>query len=324
MHKDAKIFVAGHKGLVGSAICRKLKDLGYKNIITQDRSECDLTNQNQVFEFFRVNKPEYVFLAAAKVGGILANNKYPADFIYQNLLIQTNVIEASYKFEVNRLLFLGSSCIYPKSCPQPIKEEYLLTGPLEPTNRPYAIAKIAGIEQCWAYNRQYGTKFIAAMPTNVFGPNDNYNLETSHVLPALLKKVIDAKNNNYPNITAWGTGTPKREFIYSDDLADACVFILNLEDKIYNSLISESSAPLINVGTGEDIPIKDLLEMIKNIAGYNGETVWDKAKPDGTLRKVMDISKLNNLGWEPKIGLKEGIREILLSIKHNVIKDVYA
>jgi GDP-L-fucose synthase len=321
MHKDAKIFVAGHKGLVGSAICRKLKDLGYKNIITQDRSECDLTNQNQVFEFFRVNKPEYVFLAAAKVGGILANNKYPADFIYQNLLIQTNVIEASYKFEVNRLLFLGSSCIYPKSCPQPIKEEYLLTGPLEPTNRPYAIAKIAGIEQCWAYNRQYGTKFIAAMPTNVFGPNDNYNLETSHVLPALLKKVIDAKNNNSPHITAWGTGTPKREFIYSDDLADACVFILNLEDKIYNSLLSEKSAPLINVGTGEDISIKDLLDLIKNIAGYNGETIWDKAKPNGTCRKVLDVSKLNNLGWKPQVSFKHGVEMTLGSFK--VITEVF-
>ena len=314
MDIKSKIFVAGHKGLVGSAICRKLKALGYKNILTQDRSECDLTNQNQVFEFFKINKPEYVFLAAAKVGGIQANNNYPADFIYQNLLIQTNVIEASYKFKVNRLLFLGSSCIYPKSCPQPIKEEYLLTGPLEPTNRPYAIAKIAGIEQCWAYNRQYGTKFIAAMPTNVFGPNDNYDLETSHVLPALLKKVIDAKNNNSSNITAWGTGTPKREFIYSDDLADACVFILNLEDKIYNSLISESSAPLINIGTGEDISIKDLLELIKNIACFNGEVIWDKTKPDGTLRKVMDVSKINNLGWEPKTSLRDGIEKLLGSL----------
>ncbi len=309
MNKEARIYIAGHRGLVGSAIHRKLISLGYQNLILRPSKECDLRDQAQVRELFEQEKPEYVFLAAAKVGGILANNQYPVEFLEENLLIQLNVIRQAYQSDVERLLFLGSSCIYPKDCPQPIKEEYLLTGPLELTNRAYALAKIAGIEQCWAYNREYGTKYLAAMPTNLYGPNDNYDLNTSHVLPALIRKIHEAKNLHQKNMTAWGSGKPRREFLFSDDLADACVFLLNLSDQDYLPLVrsQEGQAPLINVGFGSDVSIEELIETIKQVIGFEGETLWDKSKPDGTMKKLMDSSRIKNLGWSPKVSLKEGI-----------------
>jgi len=308
MEKQAKIFVAGHRGLVGSAIVRGLQRQGYTNILTQSRQELDLTRQIEVEAFFAKEQPEYVFLAAAKVGGIYANNTYPADFIRDNLAIQCNVIDASYRHKVKRLLFLGSSCIYPKVCPQPMKEAYLLTGDLEPTNRPYAIAKIAGIEQCWAYNRQYGTQYLAVMPTNLYGPGDNYDLQNSHVLPALIRKVHEAKVNNAPSITAWGTGSPRREFLYVDDMAEACVFLLNLSNSDYQALLaSKDQAPLINVGCGEDISIKALTELVKQVLGYKGEVKWDSSMPDGTKQKLLDISKIKTLGWFPRYSLAQGI-----------------
>jgi GDP-L-fucose synthase len=308
MNKNAKIFVAGHRGLVGSGIVRALEKQGYSNIICRARKELDLTRQAEVEAFFNTERPDYVFLSAAKVGGIQANNIYPADFIRENLLIQTHVIEAAYQAQVKRLLFLGSSCIYPKHCPQPMKEEYLLTGPLEPTNRPYAIAKIAGIEQCWAYNRQYGTQYLAVMPTNLYGPNDNYDLQNSHVLPALIRKVHEARINNQPSITAWGTGSPRREFLYVDDMAEACVFLMNLDEASYKALLeSKDQPPLVNVGCGEDVSIKELLEVVKKVLGYQGEVKWDASKPDGTMQKLLDIGKIKALGWQPKVGLAEGI-----------------
>ncbi|MDF2940371.1 MAG: GDP-fucose synthetase [Gammaproteobacteria bacterium] len=308
MNKNAKIFVAGHRGLVGSGIVRALEKQGYSNIICRTRKELDLTRQAEVEAFFDTERPDYVFLSAAKVGGIQANNIYPADFIQENLLIQTHVIEAAYQAQVKRLLFLGSSCIYPKFCPQPMKEEYLLTGPLEPTNRPYAIAKIAGIEQCWAYNRQYGTQYLAVMPTNLYGPNDNYDLQNSHVLPALIRKVHEARINNEPSITAWGTGSPRREFLYVDDMAEACVFLMNLDEASYKALLeSKDQPPLINVGCGKDVSIKELLEVVKKVLGYQGEVKWDASKPDGTMQKLLDIGKIKALGWQPKVGLAEGI-----------------
>jgi len=298
MNPDAKIFVAGHRGLVGSAIVRALQKQGYVNLIVKTRQELELLNNNAVKTFFAKEKPEYVFLAAAKVGGILANNTYPADFIYQNLVVQNNVIHNVHLNKVKKLLFLGSSCIYPKNCPQPIKEEYLLDGKLEPTNEAYATAKIAGIIMCQAYNKQYDTNFISLMPTNLYGPNDNFDLETSHVLPALIRKFHDAKIGNKKEMPLWGTGIPKREFLHVDDLAEACLFLM----KNYNH------SEIINVGTGEDISIKDLAEMIKKVVGYNGKIIWDISKPDGTPRKLLDVSKIKTLGWKYQIKLENGIK----------------
>jgi len=296
---DSRIYVAGHTGLVGSAVVRKLKEQGYRHIITRTSQECDLTNQALTNRLFELEKPEFVFLAAAKVGGIQANHTYPADFIYINLAIETNVIKAAHDHKVKKLLFLGSSCIYPKECPQPIKEEYLLTGPLEPTNEAYAIAKIAGLKMCQFFRKQYGDNFISAMPTNLYGPNDNYDLETSHVLPALIRKFHEAKISNAPHVELWGTGTPRREFLYVDDLADALIFLMkNYEDDEH-----------INVGTGEDISILELAEMIKEIVDFQGEITFDRSKPDGTMRKLLDVSKIGGLGWIKRITLQEGINE---------------
>jgi GDP-L-fucose synthase len=325
MQANSKIYIAGHRGLVGSALLRRLQvsspdgdggldkshDVPYTNIITRTHSELDLTNQAAVEAFFAQEKPEYVFLAAAKVGGIHANNAYPADFIYQNLAIQTNIIHAAYKNQVKRLLFLGSSCIYPRDCPQPMKEEYLLTGPLEPTNRPYALAKIAGIEMCWSYNRQFGTQFLAVMPTNLYGPGDNYDLNTSHVIPALIRKFHEAKVNNQPTVTVWGSGTPRREFLYSEDMADACFFLLNLPDAQFQPLLAadrnDGVAPLVNIGMGEDLTISCLANAVKEVVGYQGKLIFDPAKPDGTLRKLLDITRLCSLGWKAKVRLEEGL-----------------
>ena len=307
MNKHSKIYVAGHRGLVGSAIMRQLATQGYTNIVTRTHAELDLTNQLSVVQFFADEKPEYVFLAAAKVGGIHTNNTYPAEFIHENLAIQTNVIHQSYKAGVKRLLFLGSSCIYPKDCPQPIKEEYLLTGSLEPTNRPYAMAKIAGIEMCWSYNRQYGTRFLAGMPTNLYGPGDNYDLSNSHVLPALIRKFHEAKIKSELTVTIWGTGKPKREFLYSDDMAEACLFLMTLPDVKFLSLMTDNLAPLINIGCGEDLSIKDLAELVKDIVGFSGELALDNTKPDGMMRKLMDVDKLRNMGWQATTELRSGI-----------------
>jgi GDP-L-fucose synthase len=307
MNKDSRIYVAGHRGLVGSAIHRELTRLGYLNILTRTRDELNLLDSAAVDAFFAKEKPEYVFLAAAKVGGILANNTYPADFIRDNLVLQTNIIDASYRTGVDRLLFLGSSCIYPKLAPQPMPESALLTGPLEPTNRPYAIAKIAGIEMCWSYNRQYGTRYLAAMPTNLYGPGDNYDLANSHVLPALIRKTAEAIRTNAPSVTVWGTGTPRRELLYSDDLAQACVFLMNLDEAIYRTILDDVEPPLINIGTGEDVTIRELAETVARVLGYNGRLVFDIAKPDGTPRKLMDVSRLHALGWRHTTSLQEGI-----------------
>ncbi len=308
MEKQSKIFIAGHRGLVGSAICRELPQQGFNTLLLRTRAELDLTNRAQVHAFFAQEQPEYVFLAAAKVGGILANNTYPADFIRENLEIQTNIIEASQAAGVKRLLFLGSSCIYPKLCPQPIKEEYLLTGPLESTNRPYALAKIAGIEMCWAYNRQYGTKYLAAMPTNLYGPGDNYDLKSSHVLPALIRKVVEAKASGAQELVVWGTGTPRRELLYSDDLAEACVFLMQLPEEKFNSLLREDQAPLINIGTGEDVTIRELAETVCRVLGFEGKLVFDTSRPDGTPRKLMDVTRIQSLGWKAHTSLEDGIR----------------
>jgi GDP-L-fucose synthase len=308
MHAESRIYIAGHRGLVGSAIHRELRRLGYRNIITRTHKELDLTDATAVDKFFAQERPEFVFLAAAKVGGILANNTYPADFIRDNLQIQSNVIESSRRAGVKRLLFLGSSCIYPKLCPQPIKEEYLLTGPLEPTNRPYALAKIAGIEMCWSYNRQYDTRYLAAMPTNLYGPNDNFDLNNSHVLPALIHKTAIAKSSDARDVVVWGTGTPRRELLYSDDLAEACCFLMNLDDERFGSLLSEDTPPLINIGTGEDVTIRQLAGMVARVIGFEGELTFDTTKPDGTPRKLLDVSRLHALGWRHKVPLADGIR----------------
>ena len=297
MNKNSKIFIAGHRGLVGSAIMRALQKEGFDNLILKTHNELDLTDQRAVAEFFAKEKPEYVFLSAAKVGGIMANKTFPADFIYSNLAIQTNIIHSAYLHKVKKLLFLGSSCIYPKLCPQPIKEEYLLSAELEPSNRAYAIAKIAGIIMCQSYNEQYGTNFISLMPTNLYGINDNFDLENSHVLPAMIRKFHEAKINDKPNVTLWGTGNTMREFLHVDDLADASLFLM----KNYND------SSIVNVGTGEDIATKDLAEKIKNIVGYKGEIVWDTTKPDGTPKKLLDVSNLHSLGWEHSVSLNEGI-----------------
>lgn len=311
MKKDAKIYVAGHRGMVGSAIVRKLKELGYTNIITRTHAELDLTDQKATREFFEKERPEYVFLAAAKVGGILANDKYSADFIYENIMIEANVIKAAHDFGVKKLLFLGSSCIYPKYAPQPMKEEYLLTGELEPTNEAYAIAKIAGLKMCQHFRKQYGDNFISVMPTNLYGPNDNFDLETSHVMAALIRKFHEAKVRNDPYVVVWGTGKPRREFLYVDDLADAVVFLMNNYD----------GDMWINIGTGEDISIRELAELIKDIVRYKGEIKFDTSKPDGTPRKLLDVLRLHELGWKHKTSLEEGIRktyEWFLSIREKV------
>jgi len=310
MEQNSRIFVAGHRGLVGSALHRYLIANGYIDLIVRTSDELDLRDRNAVFRFFSEERPEYVLLAAAKVGGILANDTYPAMFISDNLAIQSSVIEASHEFGVNRLLFLGSSCIYPKMCPQPMREEYLLTGPLEPTNRPYAVAKIAGIEMCWSFNRQYGTRYLAAMPTNLYGPEDNYDLANSHVLPALMRKVAEAKASNQDKIVVWGSGTPRREFLHSDDLAEACVFLMNLGDSKFDGLLSKEAAPLVNIGAGVDLTIRELAQKICQVFEFNGELEFDSSKPDGTLRKLMDSSLINGLGWRAKITLEEGIRRI--------------
>lgn len=307
MRRDAKIYVAGHRGLVGSALLRCLKAKGYTNLLTRTHAELDLTDLRVVREFFEREHPEHVFLAAAKVGGILANNTYPAEFIHENLAIQTNVIDECRRVEVKRLLFLGSSCIYPRDCPQPMKEEYLLTGPLEPTNRPYALAKIAGIEMCWSYNRQYGTRYLAAMPTNLYGPGDNYDLQSSHVLAALIRKCHEAKDASSRQVVVWGTGTPRREFLYSDDMARGALFLMELPDDRFQALTAADRLPLINLGFGDDIPIRELAELIAGVVGFQGELTFDPSKPDGTPRKLMDISLLSKLGWRPGIGLEEGI-----------------
>ena len=298
MKLNAKIYVAGHRGLVGSAIVRKLEEKGYTNIVYRTSKQLDLTDQKQVEAFFVQEKPQYVFLAAAKVGGIVANNAYPADFIRDNLLIQTNVIDTAYRTGVKKLLFLGSTCIYPKSAPQPMNEDALLTGILEPTNEPYAIAKIAGIKMCEAYNRQYGTNYISVMPTNLYGPNDNFDLETSHVLPALIRKFHEAKTKNAPTVEVWGTGNPRREFLYSDDLADAVVYLMN----------NYEGDQFINIGVGKDISIKELAQKVKRIVGFEGGIMFNSSKPDGTPRKLVDVTRLHELGWQSSISLDEGLK----------------
>jgi GDP-L-fucose synthase len=318
MKKDSRIYIAGHRGLVGSAIHRALTAQGYTNLLLRTRAELNLLDTAEVNNFFAHEKPEYVFLAAAKVGGILANNNYPADFIRDNLIIQTNVIEASRINHVERLLFLGSSCIYPKFAPQPMPESCLLTGPLEPTNRPYALAKIAGIEMCWSYNRQYKTKYLAAMPTNLYGPGDNFDLANSHVLPALIRKTAEAMKAGVAEITVWGTGTPRRELLYSDDLAEACLFLMSLEESRYESLLTDDDPPLINIGTGEDVTIRELAEVVAQVLGFKGKLIFDTTKPDGTPRKLMDVTRLHNLGWHHTINLQDGIRRTWEAVRRQL------
>ncbi|MEA1945857.1 MAG: GDP-L-fucose synthase [Thermodesulfobacteriota bacterium] len=351
MNKNSSIYIAGHTGLVGSALFRSLETNGYSNLIVRNHSGLDLTKQVEVEAFFQTERPEYVFLAAAKVGGIMANFTYPAEFIYTNLAIQNNIIHAAWKTGVKRLLFLGSSCIYPKECPQPMKEDYLLTGTLEPTNEPYAIAKIAGIKMCQSYNRQYGTQYICVMPTNLYGPNDNFDLETSHVLPALIRKFHLAKLANQDDweaikrdehkhgtipeeiklsiglktstsnlktttsssgffVPLWGSGNPKREFLHVDDLADACIFLTQMNEKAFNRFFDDTHTPLINIGCGKDQTVKEIAAIVAEVVGYNGDVRWDQDKPDGTLQKLLDISKIKELGWKPNIALKDGIRDV--------------
>ena len=311
MNKDSKIYVAGHRGLVGSAIVRGLEAKGFINIIKRTHSELDLTNSAEVEELFKTEKPEYVFLAAAKVGGILANSKYPADFIYENLQIQNNVIKMAHKYEVKKLMFLGSSCIYPKMCPQPIKEEYLLSGYLEETNEAYALAKISGLKMCQFFNKQYGTNYISVMPTNLYGPYDNFHPENSHVMPALIRRFHEAKQNNDPEVVVWGSGTPLREFLYSEDMADACIYLM----EIYKG------NDFFNIGTGKEITIRGLAEMVKEVVGYEGELVFDATKPDGTLRKLLDVSRLEEAGWKYKIELRDGIEKAYKWFVENCIND---
>jgi GDP-L-fucose synthase len=300
-----KVFVAGHAGLVGSSVCASLE--GYQ-LVTRTRAELDLEDRQKTTDFLMTEKPNYVVLCAAKVGGIYANSTYPVEFLHNNLNIQLNVIEAAFKSGVDKLIFMGSSCIYPRDCLQPISENYLLTGPLESTNRPYALAKIAGIESCWSYNRQYGTKYIALMPTNMYGPCDNYHPENSHVLPALIRRFHEAKNNKAKYVTVWGSGKPRREFLYSSELGVAVKFLLEMKDEDFDSLVSSDVCPLINVGTGEDLTIKELAELIRETVGYDGDIIFDDTKPDGTPRKLLDVSKINALGWKAKIKLKDGLK----------------
>lgn len=299
MNKDSKIYVAGHRGLVGSAIVRALQKQGYSNLLLKTHAELDLTDQQAVQSFFEQGKPEYVFMAAAKVGGIMANSTYPANFIYENLLIEANVIHAAYRHKTKKLLFLGTSCIYPRLAPQPTKEEHLLTGPLEPTNEAYAVAKIAGIVMCRSYNRQYGTNFISVMPTNVYGPHDNFDLQDSHVLPALIRKFHDAKTQHRDEVVLWGTGNPEREFLHADDLADACLFLMSAYD----------DSDIVNVGTGIGISVRELANMLKQISGFAGEITWDLTKPDGTPKKLLDVTRIHRLGWKHSIDFQKGLRE---------------
>ena len=315
MDKEASIYVAGHRGLVGSAIVRNLRAAGFTRLLTRTHAELDLSDEPATRAFFNEHHPEYVFLAAAKVGGIVANNTYPAEFIRDNLAIQTNVIHAAHLAGVKRLMFLGSSCIYPKLAAQPMREDALLTGPLEPTNRPYALAKIAGIEMCWSYNRQYGTRFLAAMPTNLYGPGDNYHPLNSHVIPALLRKFHEARQRGDKTVTVWGTGTPRREFLFSDDMADACVFLMNLPDERYGALLGSDETqsgrfepPLVNIGLGTDVTIRELAELVRQTTGYVGEIVFDSSKPDGTPRKLMDVGLLARTGWRAQTALPDGLR----------------
>ncbi len=307
MDKHAKIYVAGHRGLAGSALVRQLRQKGYDKLLLRSHAELDLCDQAAVRDLFERERPDYVLLAAAKVGGIVANNSYPAEFIHSNLAIQTNVVHESWRAGVKRLLFLGSSCIYPRDCPQPIKEEYLLAGPLEPTNRPYAIAKIAGIEMCWSYNRQYGTSFIAAMPTNLYGPGDSYDLNNSHVLPALIRKMHEAKRAGMEEVVIWGTGRPMREFLYSEDMAEACVHLLELAPPRFAQLITHDAPPLVNIGYGEDLSIAELAHTVARVVDFRGSLRFDTTKPDGTPRKLMDSARINALGWKPRTPLDAGI-----------------
>ena len=316
MPKDARIYIAGHCGLVGSALVRHLQQQGYRNLITRTRDALDLTNQAGVEDFFALEKPEYVFLAAAKVGGIHANNTYPAEFIHSNLAIQTNIIHQAWQHGIKRLLFLGSSCVYPKLAPQPIKESYLLSGPLESSNRPYALAKIAGIETCWSYNRQYGTRFLSVMPTNLYGPGDNYHAENSHVIPGLIRKFCEAKRRGELEVTVWGTGTPRREFMHNSDLANACVFLMQLPEDVFGSLLGIADGdsenfcpPLINIGVGSDVTIRELAETIGTLAGFKGEIRFDTTKLDGTPRKLLDVSKIEALGWKASMTLLDGLKQ---------------
>jgi GDP-L-fucose synthase len=311
MNPEAKIYVAGHRGLVGSAIVRALYRAGYNNLLLRTHAELDLTDQSAVRRFFANETPRHIFLAAARVGGILANSTHPAEFIFQNLHIQANVIESAHRAGVDRLLFLGSSCIYPKFAAQPIREDSLLSGVLEPTNRPYAVAKIAGVEMCWAYNRQYGTRYLAAMPTNLYGAGDNYDLKTSHVIPALIRKMHNGKISGQKEVVLWGTGVPRRDFLYSDDLADACVFLMKLNQKAFDSLVaSKTNPPLINVGSGQDQTIRELAELIAKVVGFEGVLRFDTSKPDGTPRKLLDVSRLESLGWKPTRVLREGLERV--------------
>ena len=319
MNATAKIYVAGHLGLMGSALVRRLRAAGHLNLIVRSHQELDLTERQAVREFFAKEQPEYVFLAAARVGGIMANATYPADFIGQNLLIQTNVIHEAYREGVKRLLFLGSSCIYPKHAAQPLKEDYLLTGPLEPTNRPYALAKIAGIEMCWSYNRQYGTQFLAAMPTNLFGLTDRYDLRDSHVIPALLRKMHEAKVNKAGEVVVWGSGAARREFLFSDDAADACVFLMNLTNEQLKPIVKQDEMrPIVNIGCGQDLTVREAAELIANVVGFRGRLVFDSSKPDGTPRKLLDTSRLTALGWRPQTSFSEGLRKTYLDFSENI------
>jgi len=311
MSPDAPIYVAGHRGLVGSALVRSLEAAGHRSIVTRTHAELDLEDPAAVRAFFERERPQYVFLAAAKVGGIVANNTYPAQFIQKNLAIQSSVIHESWRAGVERLLFLGSSCIYPRDCPQPIREDYLLTGPLEATNRPYAIAKIAGIEMCWSYNREYGTRYLSVMPTNLYGPGDNYDLKTSHVLPALIRKMLEAKERGDREVVVWGTGTPRREFLYSDDMADACVRLMNLPGAEFDAVLAKYQPPLINVGCGDDVTIAELARTAAEVVGFDGALTFDTSKPDGTPRKLLDVSRMFDLGWRPKVSLRDGIAKSL-------------
>lgn len=320
MEKNSKIYVAGHGGLVGSALVRKLQSEGYNNLVFKTFSELDLTNQKKTAEFFSEEKPEYVFLAAAKVGGILANNSYPAQFVYENLQIQNNIIHQSYLNGIKKLLFLGSSCIYPGKSPQPIKEEYLLTGPLEPTNEPYAIAKIAGIKMCQSYNRQYGTNFIAVMPTNLYGPGDNFDLSNSHVMPALIRKFHEAKEAGEKRVAVWGTGKARREFLYVDDMADGCVFLMNKFNPTKEQ--NEHGNIFVNLGTGKDLTIQELAVLAKEVVDYSGEIIWDTSKPDGTPQKLLDVSKIQDMGWKYKIDLEQGMKMLYEWYKNEVANKI--
>ena len=307
MQPAARIYVAGHTGLAGSAIVRALRRAGYSSLVLRRHAELELTEAPAVRDFFERERPEYVFLAAAKVGGILANESYPADFIRNNLAVQLNVIHEAWRAGAKRLVFLGSSCIYPRDCPQPIKEEYLLSGPLEATNRAYAMAKIAGVEQCWSYNRQHGARYLAVMPTNLYGPGDTYDLRNSHVLPALMLKIHEAQRRGERQVILWGSGRPRREFLYSDDMAEACVLLMRLPDAAFDRLVAPAQAPLINIGAGEDLSIAELAALVAEVTGFRGEFVYDASKPDGTPRKLLDVSRLFAIGWKPGVGLREGM-----------------